>query len=1638
MVQGPRVLVVEDSADDAELMILALNRGGLETHWRRVETDQQLRAALAAGPWDVVLSDYSMPGCSAASALAAVRAIDPDMPFIVVSGVVGEDLAVAMMRAGANDYVLKHNLARLAPAVSRETREAENRRARRSVEQQTWQLAAIVSHAEFAIISQTLDGVVTTWNAGAERLYGYTAEEAIGRDVGFLLPEGKEAELRAARERIARGESVPSFDTQRLQKNGGRVDVALSLSPVRDAAGRVIAVSGIGTDITERKKAERDRNLLLSIIEYSPDFISIASPDENVMFVNRAGQALLGLSDDEEVRRTRIADYFGEAERQRVLNEVLPQLREGQHLSGEVGFKHFRDDVTIPTEWNVFAVPDPERGGAGFFACIAHDITNRKAAEQALRRSEERYRGLVESIPQLVWVYDGQGRPLLFNHRWYEFTGQTTEQAMADRWHEALHPDDQPGALALWERCKATGEPYSFEYRLRGADGVYRWFLSQGTPIKGPGGVEQWIGTCTDIDALKQAEAALRASEERYRLLFEANPHPMWVYDVATLKFLAVNDTAIRHYGYSREEFLAMTLRDIRPADDVERVVAAVAHLSANPTLSSPWRHVKKDGTRIDVEISSNEFRDNHRQARLVLALDVTERNRLEADSRRTANLLKAVADSVPDAVYVKDTAGRYLLFNEAAARFVGQPVSAVLGQDDTAIFEPESARLIMERDRLVMTTGKAESQEEVLTAAGVTRTYLATKAPYRDSEGNVIGLVGISRDISDRKLAEDALRASEERFRLFMNYNPAAAWITDSHGRMIYVSDTYRRTFKMPVEDPKGLTVFDLFPREIAQVYADNIRQVAATGCTLEAIEPGLRLDGTMGEFLVYKFPVKRPDGGVLVGGVAMDVTERKRAEELLREKDAKLAEAVRLAKIGYWSRDLTTGDVEWSDKLYDIFGVVDMGTKRTLESFLALVHPEDREAVANRIAHAEVTLESFDHSYRILVQGKVRVIHEVGRVIASETGKPIRVSGTAQDITERAQAEEALRASEERFRAFMDNSPATAFIKDAEGRYLYVNATWQKQFEPEMLDWHHKSDFDLWPRDTAKVFHASDLECLARGAALQTEETGIMPDGHECTWLVMKFPLQVAGHTRVGGMAWDISDRKRAEDALRMRDRAISAATQGIVITNPRRPDNPIVFASPGFERMTGYRAEEVLGRNCRFLQGSQTNPLTLGQLREAIKAGRPFTAELLNYRKDGAPFWNELSISPVLDSAGKLANFVGVQTDITLRRRLEEQFRQAQKMEAIGQLAGGVAHDFNNLLTIINGYCELLLRKMSETDSSYNLVSEIRKAGERSAGLTRQLLAFSRQQVLAPRVLDLNAIVKDTEKMLHRMIGEDIDLATALAPDLWPVQADPGQIEQVLLNLAVNARDAMPRGGRLTIETQNVDLDETYTNTRPDAHCGPHVLLTVTDTGTGMSPEVMARIFEPFFTTKPAGKGTGLGLATVYGIIRQSGGHIGLYSEIGVGTTFKIYLPRVESVAGDVKSPSTNMPPPRGTETILVVEDDESVRALTCAVLVACGYKVLQAADGGQASGVIAEYTGPIHMLVTDVVMPGLGGRALAEQVIKRYPNVRILFVSGYTDDAILRHGVLQEGVNFLQKPFSPAVLAHRVRDILDSEK
>ena len=507
----------------------------------------------------------------------------------------------------------------------------------------------------------------------------------------------------------------------------------------------------------------------------------------------------------------------------------------------------------------------------------------------------------------------------------------------------------------------------------------------------------------------------------------------------------------------------------------------------------------------------------------------------------------------------------------------------------------------------------------------------------------------------------------------------------------------------------------------------------------------------------------------------------------------------------------------------------------------------------------------------------------------------------------------------------------------------------------------------------------------------------------------------------------------RRQAEEDRTLLATVIEQAAEIVVITDI---EGTIQYVNPAFEQTTGYASKEAVGQNPRFLKSGRQGQDFYADLWQTITAGQVWHGRFVNKRKDGTLYTEEATVTPVRDDEGEIVNYVAVKRDVSDELELEERYRQSQKMEAIGRLAGGVAHDFNNLLTVIQGYTSFVLNELEPGDAMLEDLEEISRAGDRASALTSQLLAFSRRQVFQPKVVDLNLLIESSTKMLRRLIGEDIELRLATDAALGPVLADPGQIEQVIMNLSVNARDAMPQGGKLTFETANVSLDYAYAEVHPRVEPGDYVCLVVGDSGTGMTEKVKAHLFEPFFTTKGQGHGTGLGLATVWGLVEQSGGHIEVESELGVGTTFKIYLPRVDQNVEIERATCDSDNLPGGSETILLVEDEDPVRELTYRMLESYGYVVLEAGHPDQALRVSEQHKGDIDLLVSDVVMPGMGGPALAEQLTRSRPQLKVLYISGYTDDEIIRRGVVEQGIRLLQKPFAPDELARKVREALEN--
>lgn len=703
----------------------------------------------------------------------------------------------------------------------------------------------------------------------------------------------------------------------------------------------------------------------------------------------------------------------------------------------------------------------------------------------------------------------------------------------------------------------------------------------------------------------------------------------------------------------------------------------------------------------------------------------------------------------------------------------------------------------------------------------------------------------------------------------------------------------------------------------------------------------------------------------------------------------------------------------------------------KQEMDQMRSILEAYIREEERHREQRSRLVRHTISTS--LLLGGGVTLL--LGAILALVSSRQLIAASRTYSQSLRQRAE-----GEARLSGIIGSAMDAILALDGEQRVTLFNASAEKLFGcpaaaalGQPLERFIPERFRDEHRRWMEAFCASRV--AARAMDYAPELHGLRADGAEFPMEATLSQITVGDETLFTVIIRDVTERQRAEVTLRQREarfRALIQNSQDIIFVVAA--DGTATYASPSIQRVLGYDPEALIGTSLY----SRVHPDERARLEEIFRNTDPDPNSDNRHEfriLDASGTWRNMeTVANNLVNDPQVGGVVFNTRDVTERKLLEQQLQQAQKMEAVGRLAGGVAHDFNNMLAVINGYSEILLMRLTADDAARTMLTEIRNAAERAAGLTRQLLAFSRQQVIEPTLLDLRQVVLNFDGMLRRLIGEDIEVVIVTGADPCFVRADPSQVEQVILNLAVNARDAMPQGGQLTLEVRVMELDQEYARHHLGLKAGRYVMLAISDTGCGMDAETQARIFEPFYTTKERGKGTGLGLATVYGIVKQSGGDIWIYSEPNQGTTFKVYVPEaVEAPQTAVATPQFEHPT-NGSETILLAEDEQLVRQLAQTVLTQAGYTVLAAATGEEALKLAGEHDGPIHLLLTDVVMPGISGRELAERLLAGCPEAQVLYMSGYTDDAVVRHGILHEGVAFIQKPFTPAVLLRKLREVL----
>jgi PAS domain S-box-containing protein len=1676
-----QILVVDDEVELKNALVEILNAQGYTA--LGCTSGRDALEALREQNFDVLLSDLMMPEMDGVALLDAALEIDQHLVCIIMTGQGTIQTAVDAMKVGAFDYVLKpFRLQALLPVL---TRAINVRRLR----QENLQLRETVAIYELCqTIAFTLDRQTLLSKLADSAMQQSEADEV---SILLLTSDGSELYVAAVRgenrtrllnERVPLEQGISSWvarertplllegqvNDARFTAMWPRADIRSAISVPLQVAGKLVGIINVNNisgprpftlgqmkalailastaaaaleSATLYERVRQAEEKYRSIFDNAVEGIFQSTPEGRFTTVNTSMARILGYDSPEEVITT--ITYI--AHQLYVDPEYQAEAARIQEEHGVIhGFEfeaYRKDGEKIWLSLNRRSVWD-ENGVEIYREGSVEDITERKRAEEALRASEAELRALFAAMTDVILVLDAEGRYQKIAPTDPAYLYKPSADLLGKRLHEVFPKEEVDFFLAHIRRALDEGQMHRVEYSLQ-ISGTEVWFDGSVSPMSKDSVI--WIAR--DITERKRVEEALRESEEQYRVVAETATDAIVTIDENST-ILFANGAVERVFGYDASELLGKQLMMLMPEYLRHIHDAAVGRYVQTGQKHINWEAVgvpglHKSGREIPLEISFGQFIKDGRRFFTGIARDISERKQAEEQLRRQLDFTETITASLGEGLYALDTSGRLTFMNSAAERALGWTQAELLGQKTHEIVHFQSADGISRPADDCPLLGVLNSGQMIQVEGDVFTRKDGSSFPvsYTSSPiitgGQIAGAVLAFHDITERKRAEAELRKSEAQYRRLLDTTYEGVLVFDAEMRITYVNQRLAEMVGVSVEKLIGRSALK-FVINTSHDYIERQWQHRVEGIKEQYDLRLQRKDGSDLWVIVCATPIVG-EHGEFIGSLCMmtDITERRLADEALKESEARFQSAFDHAPVGI---ALVAPDGRFV-QINHSFGEIVGYTKEELmvSDVLSLTHKDDHVATLEHI--------------RRLLDGEVktcqlekRYLHKLGHEVLALTNlslmrdaenNPLYLIAQIQDITERKRAEEALGESEVRYRLLFESNPLPMWVYDLETfGFLAVNEAAIQHYGYSLQEFQGMTVMDIRPLEDIPAL----LENISR-VGDKRDEAGVWThrkkDGTLIDVAITSHPFAFAGRASELVLAHDVTEQKHAVEALQHE----KEYTEHIIASAPTlivgiAPDGVTTFINRAVTSVTGYEPEEIVGQNWWRINYPATEYVQVDRLLEEFEQGRAVANyEMSLTTKNGGKrtiSWNSANRS---NKQGEIVEVIGIGVDITDRQQLEEQLRQSQKLEAVGQLAGGVAHDFNNLLTVITGYSDLTLRRLDNKSPFRSSLEEIKKAGERAASLTRQLLAFSRKQVLQPKVLKLNAIVADIDKMLRRLIGEDIDALTLLEPSLGQVKADPGQIEQVILNLAVNARDAMPQGGKLTIETANVYLDDQYARGHTTIQPGRYVMLSVSDTGCGIDAETQARMFEPFFTTKEQGKGTGLGLSTVYGIVKQSGGHLWVYSEVGKGTTFKIYLPRVDEVIESDEARDTLAELPQGRETVLLTEDEEQVRQMIRMILEMSGYCVLEASDGEEALAIYKQHEGEIDLVMTDVVMPQMSGRELAQSLEVLHPGIKVLYMSGYTDDAIVRHGLLDQEIAFLQKPFTPDVLIRKVREVLD---
>ena len=1522
---------------------------------------------------------------------------------------------------------------RAAESLERSHHELERRVAERTAE-----LAAAEAHrrhllaaSEVVIFALTHQGgALTEWwiSENLERLFGYGPEEVVSREwfMERVHPQDQAEALRMADAAFANGRGTHEF---RFRRRDGEYRHVLEelrvLPPGEGTPGQVV---GSWADITERHEREvHYRNL----VESASDAILTVGDGGTVTFANPAVERIFGYAPRELVG-TRLERLVPERRRERRRADLEAHLAAASPANAwqreEVAGVH-RDGHEVPLEISF----GPSTEGRQF-TLVIRDLSDRERAAALVRESEELYRGLYDDSPSMLFMVDAAGAILSVNGEGARQLGYTAGELLGTAAADTFHEDDRDAARERLEECFARpGATHHWELRKRHRDGHVMWVREAVRVIARAHGEAAALVVCADVTALRHATDELRDAERRAQRVADR------------MRALAAAGAGVTA-AQSPEE-LRMALHDACTGVIPFDTLLMACYRPETDTLSylgaydaGVW------GDPMEVSVPGGPAEQVIRSRKSLLTLSSDDPRAAGAHPTGTGVRSESVirtpllgADGVVGLLSVQSyERGAY-------------------DDEDVEVLEALAAVAAPALLNLQLLSDVRASEAALRDARSRAESLAQRMAAVAHAASGFVGATSVEE-------LRDTLREACARVL------PIDAFTFGVHNEvehaLHFLGDLDGGAFLPALAVPLAGTPSERVVRE---------RRTLVVASSADPASVGARLMGTgRRSESVIRTPILDGDRVLAV------ISVQSYTPDLYSENDVEVLETVAaltatamvnirlLADLRASVAALRESEARYrmlADGTHDIVSLHDAAgrflyvspsmEKRTgipaseLVGHTAaeLMHPGDRWA-ARQTRRLSVDGQPTELEWRLRTRGGGYLwMNTRTAVLFDDDGGPYRLVCSSRDVTERRHAEEALRESESRFRAVFNDAGIGIILSDAEGRALEVNPALSRMLGYDADELLRKHLAELTHPDDAELDAACFGQLLAgRRDQYSLEKRYLHRDGRVVRGrLVVSLIRGEGGAPRyVMALVEDITAERQAQDALRESENQLRAifdeAAIGIALVD-----------MDGRPRQSNRMLRETLGYTGEDLAGLEISAFTHP---EDVEADRELFAELVAgerngyqlqkrfFRKDGAMVWGRLSVSLVRDARGRPRYAVAMVENVTEHRAAEEaleqsqqRFLQSQKMEAVGRLAGGLAHDFNNMLTAIRGNAELLLMDAVPDAPQTEDLLEIRRAADRAAELTLQLLAFSRQQLLQPRVLNLNQSVATVERMLRRLIGEDIEVATVLEPSLGQVTADPGQMEQVLLNLAVNARDAMPRGGKLWIRTDNVQLAPGDPRLGADAAPGAYVALCVADTGCGMDDAVLARIWDPFFTTKDQGKGTGLGLSTVYGIVRQSGGTVWVESELGKGTAMLAYLPRTDAPAEPEAVAVSAGPALRGAETVLVVEDEASVRRLATRVLSRSGFRVLEASDPAEALGIYALHRGELDLVLTDLVMPGMDGTRLAEILREQDPSLRVLFSTGYSADA-LHSGWVSPGEAILLKPFSPESLVSKVREVLDA--